>query len=104
MVLVVKNLPDNAGNLREAGLIPESGRSPGGGHGNPFQYSCSENPMDRRVWQVTVHRVAKNQTQLKQLSLHVHIPNIPLETSLALSQTAWGEGHCLPSLPSLAEF
>ena len=49
VVLVVKNPPDNAGDIRDAGSIPGSGRSPGGGHGNPFQYSCLENPMDE-VW------------------------------------------------------
>ena len=47
MALEVKNLPANAGDLREVGSIPGSGRSPGGGHGNPFQYSCLENPVDR---------------------------------------------------------
>ena len=45
--LVVKNLPDSAGGIRDSGLIPGSGRSPGGGHSNPFQYSCLENAMDR---------------------------------------------------------
>ena len=49
--------------------IPWSGRSPGGGHGNPLQYSCLENPMDRGAWQATVHRVAKNRTQLKWLGM-----------------------------------
>ena len=104
VALLVKNPSADAGNIRDVGSIPWSGRSPGGGHGNPLQYSCPENPMDRRAWQATVHWVAKNRTQLKQHSLHAHIPNIPLESSLALSQTAWEEGHCLPSLPSLAEF
>ena len=47
MVLVVKNLPANAGDIRHVGLIPGLGRSPGEGHGNPLQYSCLENPMDR---------------------------------------------------------
>ena len=47
MSLVVKNLPANVGDVREVGLIPGSGRSPGGGHGNPLQYSCLENPMDK---------------------------------------------------------
>ena len=56
---VVKNLPANAGDV---GLIPWSGRSPGGGHGNPLQYSCLENSMDRGVWSATVHEVAKSQT------------------------------------------
>ena len=53
-VPVVKNPPANAGDIRGMGLIPESGRSPGGGHDNPFQFSCLENPMDRGVWQATV--------------------------------------------------
>ena len=55
MVLVVKNLPANAGDIRDMGSIPGSGRSPGGGHGNPLQYFCLENPMDRGAWWVTVH-------------------------------------------------
>ena len=63
VVLIVKNPPANAGDIGGAGSIPESGRSPGGGHGNPLQYSFLENPMDRRAWWATVHRVAKSQTQ-----------------------------------------
>ena len=47
---MVKNPPADAGNAADAGLIPGSGRSPGGGHGNPLQYSCLENPMDRGTW------------------------------------------------------
>ena len=62
---VVKYPPVNAGNV---GSIPGLGRSLGGGHGNPFQYSHLKNPMDRGTWQATVHSVAKSQTQLKQLS------------------------------------
>jgi len=54
------------------GSIPGLGRSPGGGHGNPFQYSCLQNSMDRGAWQATVHSVAESQTQLKQLSMHAH--------------------------------
>ena len=54
------------------GLIPGLGRSPGEWHSNLLQYSCLENPMDRGVWKVTVHRVTKNWTQLKQLSTHQH--------------------------------
>ena len=57
MVLVVKNLPANAGDIRDAGLIPGSGRSPGGGHGSPLQYSCLENPLDRGPWWAMVHRI-----------------------------------------------
>ena len=50
MAPVVKDPPANAGDVRGAGLIPGSGRTPGGGHGNPLQYSCLENPMDRGAW------------------------------------------------------
>ena len=63
MRLVVKNLPTNAGNTRDA-LIPGSGRSPGGGNDNPFQYSCLGNPMDGGAWRATVHGAAKSQTWL----------------------------------------
>ena len=55
--VVVKSPYANAGDVRDMGLIPGSGRSPGGGHGNPLQYSCLENPMDRGAWRATVHRV-----------------------------------------------
>ena len=57
---MVKNPPANAGDVIDSGLIPESG-SPGGGNGNPLQYSCLD-PMGRRAWQATVHRVAKSRT------------------------------------------
>ena len=57
----------------DAGLIPGLGRPPGGGHGNPLQYSCLENPMDRGAWWATVQGVAKSQTRLKQLSLHIQM-------------------------------
>ena len=60
--LVVKYLPASSRDIRYTGSIPRSGRSPGGGHGNPLQYSSLENPMDRRVGWATVHRVAKSQT------------------------------------------
>ena len=62
MVLVVKNPPAKAGDIRDIDSIPGSGRSPGGGHGNQLQYSCLENPMDRGAWQAMVHKVAKSQT------------------------------------------
>ena len=61
---MVKNLPANAGDSRDAGSISGSGRSPGVGNGKPLQYSGLENFMDRGVWQATVHGVAKSQTQL----------------------------------------
>ena len=68
MLIVVKNLPANAGDVQDMGSIPGLGKSPGEGHGNPFQYSCLENPMDRGAWWITVHSVAKTWTGLKQFS------------------------------------
>ena len=62
---MVKNPPANAGDIRDAGSTPGMGRYPGGGHGNPLQYSSLENTMDREAWWTTVHRVAKSQTRLK---------------------------------------
>ena len=58
-MLVVKNLPANAGDLRDVGLIPGSGRSLGRGHGNPLQYSCLENPMDREALPAIVHELSR---------------------------------------------
>ena len=58
---MVKNLPVNAGDLRDGNLIPGLGRSLGRGHGNPLQYSCLENPMDRGTWWARVHSIAKSQ-------------------------------------------
>ena len=68
---LVKNLPANAGDIRDMGSIPGSQRCPGGGHGNPLQRSCLENPIDRGAWLAIVNRVAKRWTQLKQLSTFV---------------------------------
>ena len=70
MVLVVKNLPANAGDLKDAGSIPGLGRSPGGGNSNPFQYSCLKNPMDRGAWWAIGQSVAKSQTRLSD---RVHV-------------------------------
>ena len=72
MVLVVKKLPANAGDVRDAGSIAGSGISPGGGHGNRLQYSCLQNCMDRGAWRTTVHRAAKSWTWLKQISMHAY--------------------------------
>jgi len=65
LALVVKNLPANAGNIKDMSLIPGWERSPGGGHGNPFHYSCLKNPMDRKAWWVIVHKITKSLIQLK---------------------------------------
>ena len=65
LALVVKNPPATAVDLRDESMIPGSVRFTGGGHENPLQYPCLENPMDRGAWQATVHKVAKSWTQLK---------------------------------------
>ena len=77
VALMVKNSPANAGDIRDTGLIPGFGGSPGGGHSNPLQYSRLENAMDRGAWWAMAHGVAKNQTQLKQFSMQAYIPHLP---------------------------
>ena len=96
LVLVVKNQPASTGNLRNTGSIPGSERFPGGGHGNPLQYSCLENPMDRGGWWATVHRVAKSQTQMKPLSMHA-FTDINSRDSNAKDQH--NDNNFLPSPP-----
>ena len=71
MALVVKNLPANEGDIRDRGSIPELGRSSGGGHGNPLQYSCLENPMDRGAWRATIHGVAKTMYATEHARIHI---------------------------------
>ena len=75
-MLVVKNTPANAGDLRDLDSVRGLGRSPWGGHGNPFQYSCLENPMDRGAWQAMVHGAAKSWAWLNWLSMHCCLANI----------------------------
>ena len=70
--LVVKELPANAGDVRDAGSIPGLGRSPRGGHGNALQYSCLENPVDRGAWCAAVHQVTKSRT-LKRLNTNTQV-------------------------------
>ena len=67
---VVKNPPANAGDARDEGLIPGLGRSPGIGNGNPLQYSCLENYMDRGAWRATVHRVTRVRHDLETVHTH----------------------------------
>ena len=73
---MLKNPPANAGDMGDLGSVPGLGRSPGEGHGNPLQYSCLENPMDRGDWQAMVHRVTKSWILLKQqhtaMCTHTH--------------------------------
>ena len=84
---VVKNPPATTGDARDAGSIPESGKSPGEGNGNPLQYSCLRNPMDRGAWWATFHGVTKNQTWL---SMHAHTWNRITDTERLV--VAKGEG------------
>ena len=77
-----KNPPASAGDIRDMGSVPRLGRSPRGGHGNPLQYSCLENPMDRGAWQATVHSVEQSQTRLKQLSMHARDLDILILTHM----------------------
>ena len=92
VTLVVKTPPANAGDLRDAGSIPGSGRSPGGAHGNPLQYSCLENIMDRGAWRATVHRVVRSWTWLKWLGVFYSIAKVPFRTDVLWLQAmlhAW---------------
>ena len=78
MALLVKNQPTNAGDIRDAGSTSGSGRSPGGGQGDPLQYSCLDNPKFRGAWWATVHWVGKSRTWLKQLGTHSFMQNSEL--------------------------
>ena len=82
MVLVVKNPLANAGDLRDTGSIPGLGRLPGLSHGNPLQYSCLENSMNRGAWWVTVHRVTKSQTRLSNYHFHFQMLSWTSEVAL----------------------
>ena len=66
---MIKNTPDKAGDIIDTGSTPRSGRSPGGGQGNPLQYSCLKNPMDRGTWWAIVYRVTKDMTERPIFSL-----------------------------------
>ena len=100
-VLVVKNPPPSAGDVRDAGLITVLERSPGGGHGNPLQYSCLENPMDRGAWMATVHRVAKSQTCLKQQSTHACMCGTDILFQLHHPSLSWRSCYKLFPRPSV---
>ena len=95
---MVKKPPVNAGDVREMGSIPGSETSRGGGHGNPLQYSCLENPMDRGAWRATVHRVEKNQTRWKQLGMHAEKEVAPAmeATAQVLTTASLLEGDSAP--------
>ena len=76
-MLEVKDPPASAGDLRNAGSIPESEKYLGEGNGNPLQYSCVENPMDGGAWRATVHRVTKSRTRLSDFTFF-HFPVSPV--------------------------
>ena len=89
---MVKNLPAKAEGARDVGLIPGSGRSPVGGNGNPLEYSCLENPMDRGAWQATVHRVTESDMTERT---HTHIALV-VETMIEATHMAlnpFAESH-----------
>ena len=91
VMLVVKNLPANAGEVRDLGSTPGLGWSPGGGHGNPLQYSCLENPRDRGAWWATAHRAAQSWTWLKRLSTNAHTLQ---DWSVLISRVQPNPGPC----------
>ena len=101
VLFVIKNHPDNEGDIREAGSIPQSERSPGGGHGNPLQYSLLENSMERGAWWPTIHGVAKSQTRLKHLSMHTHQSHGPAFAGKAHVATGKPLKHSEPQFPHL---
>ena len=99
VVLVVKNPPVNAGDVRVKGSIPGWGRSPEEGHGNPLQYSCLENPMDRRAWWATVHGVTKSRTPFPQASIQTvstlypsYIPGCQIKYRIPREIPWWSKG------------
>ena len=88
---MVKNLPANAGDVRDVGSIPGTGRSPGEGDGNPFQYSCLGNSMDREAWQTTIHGVTNSQMQLStHRPAHTHTHSLPKNIYFIFSQGVRG--------------
>ena len=90
VALVVKNPPANARDTRDMGSVSGSGRTSGGGHGDPLQYSCLENPMDRGAWRATVHRVARVRHDGSDLAQHTCNKWIELSPHILLS-------YCSPS-------
>ena len=88
MALVVKNLPASAGDIRDVGSIPVSGRSPGGGRGNPLQYSCLENPTDGGTWWATVRRVAESDTTEATLAQQSLCCILEVNTRISINYTS----------------
>ena len=100
-----KNLPANAGDVKDSGSIPGLGRPPGGRHGNSLQYSCLENPMDGGAWWAAVHGVAKSQERLGDFTFTFHFHALQKEMATHSSVLAWripgaAEPGGLPSMES----
>ena len=91
----------NAGDVRNRSSIPESGRSPGGGHESPLQYSCLENPMDRGAWWAIVYRGGKSRTRLKQLSTHARSSKVLWSDTLVMWASL--EAQTIKNLPAMLE-
>ena len=96
MVLVVKNPPANVGDVRDAGLIPGSGRSPRGGQGTPLQCSCLENPTDGGAWWAAVHGVTKSRARRSDFTFTFHFHALEKEMATHSSVLAW-------RIPGMAE-
>ena len=102
---MVKNPPANTGDIRDAGSVPESGRSPGKGNGYPLQYFCLKNPMDSGAWWAAVPRITKSQTRLSDFTLTFHFHALEQEMATHSSVLAWripwtAEPGGLPSMGS----
>ena len=105
VALVVKNPPANAGNTRDMVLIPRLGRSPGEGNGNPLQYSCLKNSMDRGAWQATVHRLTQSRTRLSACTrVHAHARTHTHTHTLFIDEDTVIEREGLKNDESMAQF
>ena len=91
VTLVVQNPPTSAGDIRDSGYIPGSGRSAGGGRGNPHQYSCLQNSHGQRSLAKSLHKIAKSRTQLKRLSMHTY-----MQGQIRESSVLWKELYVVP--------
>ena len=104
MAQLVKNPPASAGDVRDVGSVPGSGRSPEEGNGNPLRSSCLENPMDRGAWRCTVHRAAKSWTQLRtHTAVHVHARPSHCAAQWKLTLCCEAAAKSLQSCPTLCD-
>ena len=94
-MLAVKSPPANAGDTGKAGSIPGLGRSSEGGHGNPLQHSCLENPMDIEAWRVTVHGITESDKTKVTWHTHTHTHTTHTHVSLYLITELWKDVHSI---------